>query len=303
MLTQTTSVLEYHLFSDAFLGHKKQLDDKLTYLARLATPEVWDYGTSIDKPILRNYLCYTYDRVKEEGKISIARDESGMCFNTGLLTVYDADIYAYFIKNTNPSRKPGQDWFLHGFKQKTDTEMRAFASFPDVADYFTTPADFVYDKNLNLVIDYDHIIADNYDRFNNIGLPSCENHVIHALMTAAVQKITDKLKRNYKLAIPQYFTDKYTGEAKIQLLLPLFLLNRQKADLVLVVDKDICGYVGKTILTPEWAYINSRRITRPDVDWLQISQQVCTNSAANEPEIPDWTMPIMPANDFKRVSR
>jgi hypothetical protein len=42
------------------------------------------------------------------------------------------------------------------------------------------------------------------------------------------------------------------------------------ADLALVVDKGEYDYVGKTILTLEWAYVNSRRIVRPDVDWLKI---------------------------------
>lgn len=70
--------------------------------------------------------------------------------------------------------------------------------------------------------------------------------------------------------IPQYYTDKTTGHSKIQLLLPLFLQSKDVADLALVVDKGEYSYVGKTILTLEWAYVNSRRIVRPDVDWLKI---------------------------------
>lgn len=71
-------------------------------------------------------------------------------------------------------------------------------------------------------------------------------------------------------------TTKVTGilalcyESKIQLLLPLFLQSKDVADLALVVDKGTYNYVGKTILTIEWAYVNSRRIVRPDVDWLRI---------------------------------
>ena len=59
-------------------------------------------------------------------------------------------------------------------------------------------------------------------------------------------------------------------EIKIQLLLPLFLQSKDVADLALVVDKGPYAYVGKTILTLEWAYVNSRRIVRPDVEWLKI---------------------------------
>ena len=46
--------------------------------------------------------------------------------------------------------------------------------------------------------------------------------------------------------------------------------NNQQADLALVVDKTPHNYIGKTILTLEWAYANSRRIVKPDVDWLKI---------------------------------
>ena len=46
--------------------------------------------------------------------------------------------------------------------------------------------------------------------------------------------------------------------------------SKDIADLALVVDKGEYDYVGKTILTLEWAYVNSRRIVRPDVDWLKI---------------------------------
>ncbi len=81
--------------------------------------------------------------------------------------------------------------------------------------------------------------------------------------------IIGKVKRNYELAIPQYYTDKQTGISKIQLLLPPFLQSKDIADLALVVDKGKYSYVGKTILTLEWAYVNSRRIVRPDVDWLK----------------------------------
>lgn len=259
---------EFNLLADAYLGTKQAVSDKLKYLARMAQPEQWSYNSSGDNSILYNYLCYTYDRILQEGKFSYTDDKLCMCFNTGLLTVNGADIYAYFVKNTNTNAKPGQDWFLFGFKQRTDAEMRRFQSFPEIADYFTEPADFIYDKSMKLDLDYDHIIDDNYDRFVEIGLT--DKHMIKALLFSAVSQIIEKVKRNYKLAIPQYYTDKSTNTSKIQLLLPLFLKDKDVADLALVVDKGEYSYVGKTILTLEWAYVNSRRIVRPDVEWLKI---------------------------------
>ncbi len=259
---------EYNLLNDAYLGSKDNLKSKLFYLAAMAQKEQWDYRGSLDKQILYNYLCYTYDRLIMENKIVLSDDASAMCFNTGLLTEHGADIYAYFIRNSNINRKEGQDWYLFGFKQRSDKEMRAFKCFPDIADYFTSPEDFIYDKSKELSIDYDHIIDDNYDRFVAVGLT--DKYMINGLLENAVKRIVEKVKRNYKLAIPQYYTDKTTGDSKIQLLLPLFLQSKDIADLALVVDKGEYGYIGKTILTLEWAYVNSRRIVRPDVEWLKI---------------------------------
>lgn len=259
---------EYNLLKDAYLGSRENLQRKLLFLSNLAQPEKWDYKDATDKQILYNYLCYTYDRIKIENKIEISEDRSAMCFNTGLLTEHGADIYAYFTKNKSSKKKEGQEWFLCGFKQRTDLELRAFKRYPDIADYFTTPEDFIYDKSMELTIDYDHIIDDNYERFIAIGLD--DKYMINGLLENAVKKIIEKVKRNYKLAIPQYYTDKSTFQSKIQLLLPLFLQNKDIADLALVVDKGKYNYVGKTILTIEWAYVNSRRIVRPDVEWLKI---------------------------------
>jgi hypothetical protein len=266
--TESSHKPEFNILADAYLGNRQMLLSKLNFLANLAQKEQWDYHGSSEKQILYNYLCYTYDRIKQENKIEISPDGGRMCFNTGLLTENGADIYAYFVTNTNKNAKDNQRWFLYGFKQRTDPEMRCFKSYPDIADYFTQPADFIFDKKYNIDIDYDHIIDDNYDRFVEVGLT--DKYMISGLLENAVKRIVEKVKRNYKLAIPQYYTDKQTGISKIQLLLPLFLQSKDIADLALVVDKGEYSYVGKTILTLQWAYVNSRRIVRPDVDWLKI---------------------------------
>lgn len=261
---------ELLLLSDAYLGTQDVFASKLSYLATLAQPEQWNYNdpTKPANQILKNYLYYTYDRLKQERKIVFSENNQSMCFNTGLQTINGNDIFAYFEKNQNINARVGQDWYFKGFKQRIDREMQVFSVIPDIADYFTNPADFIYDKNLELYIDFDHIIDDNFSRFEDIGFT--DKFIINALLGNGVKKIIEKVKRNYKLAIPQFYTDKTTGQSKIQLLLPLFLKGNTSADLALVVDKSAHNYIGKTVLTLEWAYVNSRRIVRPDVDWLKI---------------------------------
>ena len=126
---------EYNLLHDAFLGTQQLLQKKLNYLASMSQPEQWDYKGKNDKSILYNYLCFTYDKLLEEGKIAYSSDNNHMCFNTGLLNVHDADIYALFDKNISQNKKKGQDWFLNGFRTATEQEMRCFSSLPDIPKY------------------------------------------------------------------------------------------------------------------------------------------------------------------------
>ncbi len=56
----------------------------------------------------------------------------------------------------------------------------------------------------------------------------------------------------------------------MQLLLPVALLRRDVVELALAVDRlgpDV--YLGRTVLTLDWAYNNARLLTRPDTDWLR----------------------------------
>ena len=73
-----------------------------------------------------------------------------------------------------------------------------------------------------------------------------------------------KVTANYKIAVPQYF------DGKIQLLLPLYLLEKSQPDLALVVTKNQLGnsYQGHTCLTMQMAYNNARLIAKPDSNWL-----------------------------------
>ena len=66
-------------------------------------------------------------------------------------------------------------------------------------------------------------------------------------------------------AVPQYY------KGKIQLLVPICLINENAPDLALVVSKNEFGnqYLGHTCLTLDMAYNNARLIARPDSSWLK----------------------------------
>lgn len=85
-----------------------------------------------------------------------------------------------------------------------------------------------------------------------------------SLLSGAIEDSKRRVKRNYKTAIPQYY------KGNLQLLLPLCLTSKNKADLALVVDKDNGVYRASTCLTLDMAINNARLIAKPDDEWLKI---------------------------------
>lgn len=267
---------EYNLLRDAYLGKNMEpFIKQLEYLAfKLAKKEDWDFKDPKYKdpfkplPILYNYINFTYDRLLEENKIAITADEEAMCFNTGLQTPLDSDIYAYFVRNNinriNPEK---QKWYFIKFCDEYDRDLRKFPKLPDIAEYIENASDLVFDRKLLPIrVNYEHIIVDNRSRFESVS--HYEDHELRQILEGAIRRTEERVRRNYKIAIPQYYTDKLTGISKIQLLLPLCLKDPQKTDLALVVERDGMAYVAKTVLPLDWAYMNSRRIVRPDADWI-----------------------------------
>lgn len=81
----------------------------------------------------------------------------------------------------------------------------------------------------------------------------------------ALELSLKRIEWNFKTAIPMYFPT----QNKMSLLLPLALVDDEKVDIALVVEKTESGnYLGHTILPLEWAYSNARLVCRPDSDWL-----------------------------------
>jgi cold shock CspA family protein len=259
-------------------------EEWLTQLADLAEDESWSFqheraGEDEPHPILHNYLVYTFAKLKEQADAGDATIVEKLvdgrrytCFDTGLATPQQQHIYAFFGENTNPAVAP---WYFYGFHTVSD---RIFPwssgdELPKLAEYFDDPAELIYDRRLELQLDYEHILEDHLeDRFpeplrGNVSLAR------NALIGTEAQ-IRDRVYRNYKTAVPQYW------RGRIQLLLPLCLLQDGKADLALLVEKEPDGqcYRGNTVLTLDMAYSNARLLARPDPDWL--SQNEATERPA-----------------------
>ena len=237
-------------------------------LARMAKDEEWNFHRSEYRkpgqnyPILTNYLNYTFIRVLDEDKIVYSSDGDRACFNTGLQTKNEKDIYATFFRNKQAQERGQPSWTLFGFFDSYSDKLSDFSPLPELASYISDPVDLVFDTNCEIEVNYDHVFDENNERLPEV-LRTNRTLAISA-MQGSVQLLKEKIIRNYKTAIPHWY------RGKIQLLLPLNLTSENEADLALVAERDQIKdlYRIRTALTMDMAYIDARLITRPDRDWL-----------------------------------
>ena len=264
------------MIEDVFLGKRENYNFKLSILSQMAESEKWTYAKvrKIDPfRILRNYFEFTYNRLEDENKLLHSADDQYLCMNTGLLTVYNQEIVALFARYKGHWDKK---WFLVGFYKASDSKVTGiFDHIPEIADYSKDVKELIYDRNLEIIVQKEHIIDDNYQRFVNVGY--ADKNLINILLDAAIDTAKIKLARNFKLALPFYYHNGETGENKIQLLIPLYFPGAS-VKLALVLDRVTqdrgAHYEGITILPVEWAYMNSRVIVRPEEEWARIIDEI-----------------------------
>lgn len=150
----------------------------------LALAEQWYYDDSEKqtKPILKNYICFTFERLmfedseekknaKKEGrapKLKILENSRNSVFNTGLVNNLYEPIFAFFKKNdgSNPSVK--QPWIFVAFGTANSWCQNIITDFPYAphrAEYFTDPTDLYYDTTANdPTLNWDHFFKDNIER-------------------------------------------------------------------------------------------------------------------------------------------
>ena len=120
------------------------------------------------------------------------------------------------------------------------------------------------DTNCEIIAQYSHIFSDP-ENFLRIPESVRESSNKILLFDGAIKRAKQMINANYKTAVPQYY------KGKIQLLIPICLINENIPDLALVVSKNEAGiqYLGHTCLTLDMAYNNARLIARPDSIWLK----------------------------------
>ncbi|NBI16946.1 DUF3825 domain-containing protein [Neglecta sp. X4] len=235
-------------------------------LANLVEDEDWNYhntlGTTTDFPILENYIRNTYIRLAREKKVAYSSDFGFCCFDTGLLSkVQHEPIYMQFCENTNPNIDCY--WYFSKFFRRGDNEVRRYPKLPEMAFYWEDPTKLIFDPRKELIVNVEHIIQDNKARFPN-PFSTMPDYQLQLIIDGSVKAARERLRRNYKIAVPQYFITSGT----IQLLIPLCLAAQDTADLAIIVEDYGTMYRASTCLTLDQAMNNARLLARPDRDWL-----------------------------------
>ena len=256
------------LFEFAFFPNYQTAIEFLAEKLADKEEEVWNFSGKKTKTysILKNYLEFTFRRLKQEKKIAFTKDNKFACFNTGLITENLEDIFAFFEEYKNPKPENSFKFFFKAFLKKSDgLLLRKFSGdLPEVANYFEKSELLIFNPRYELITDIDHVIEDNISRFPK-HLQSADKAEIRRQLKGAIEEVKKRVRTNYKIAVPQY----YNGN--IQLLLPLFLTSGSpNPDLALAVHKiDEKTYSARTCLTLEMAYQNARLIVKPQSSWLK----------------------------------
>lgn len=281
-------------------------DSRLSNLAGLAEGERWTYVSVPDRlplPVLDGYIRYTFLRVHEQGRVAEA--DRHACFNTGLLTPSQEEIFGVFRRSdlydqTQPLSAQNKKWFLTSWARAGDRVLTEFSELPGLATYWTDPAELIFDPSLQVQLNLDHIVRENLNRFpielgghldvNGVPKdvtvsPDFEQEAAEGnedpdapgdfrvdsrpIPLPTRNALEGAMKHSIRLAHRSYrIAVPQLHHGHIQLLLPLYLRDSDKPDLALTLERHGGWYRAATVLYPDWAYRHARLLARPNSEWL-----------------------------------
>ena len=252
-------------------GNTTLRDDFFEKLKNRAQEEYWGENNYI----LRSFITFTLQRLLETGN-TLLTEEGMLYFNTGLLGRYWDEILIRGKQRIDRKSFPciGEcSWcYLEDLEILDTNDSRYQEKFditPNIAKFHNDWSDFEFNPDLKIYLSSKHICEDGLKagRFcsykeekNKLGISAQEIH--HRLDSYVKNRLPLLLKRNYRLAVPQYRPT--TG--KIQFLLPVYF--NTELECALVVERKGKYYVGRTVLDLEMAYGNARLIAKPEAHWI-----------------------------------
>lgn len=252
----------------------KDYDAAILQLLGLCENENWDYiqKPTGNYPILKSYLNKTCERVVKQGKCKVGKASDGteyLFFNTGLVDVFQNEIFAYFQKNKRyTNNQPWgiriPEWWFLEFKTDQSYYRKYFNESPEIATYFeeTEVQKLIFDTTLTIRPNWEHLNKRRI-RVDSEEIQKMDEMEFREAIKDSITMAKKRIKRNYKTAIPHFYNN------DIQFLVPLCeRKNRGKALAAMVIQKSEQIYEVTTILTLDQAYNNARLLAKPDREWL-----------------------------------
>jgi len=179
-------------------------------------------------PKLRNYLQYTFSRLKDLDRgetgayIVESTDQNWACFNSGLQDKHSADLFCIFERYHGTNTETASDWVYKGTETARSPVFRLHFGLrlPKLAWYSNDSRDYVFNTDYALDTDvFEHM----FDRAKERSgfPPDATDESVRNYLRGAIENLIPKIRRNYKTAIPVY----YVAEGRMQLLLPFHSSN------------------------------------------------------------------------------
>lgn len=252
---------EMYLQKFAFCGTTEDYKRNIKKLSELAEEEVWSFNDDEPYAILIKYISGTFKQCYKQRKFLYTADNEYCCFNTGLLTPNGNDILCVFMKN---KRTDSQPWTLRYFADKAERRyMDLFNDIPPLASYTENYEEFYFNPHFDIVISSDHILDDNWERIHDVVPLS--KAIVKSLMIGVVEETKRKIKRNLRLAVPQYYNN------EIMYLLPIRIPVGEENYVTMALAVELTQqnqYRANTIFTKEMAYEKARLLMKPESNWL-----------------------------------
>ena len=242
-----------------FYGGDEGLNKSFKYLESIAEKEIWT--TSKEYDVLRYYVFKTFARCKNQNKVIEDDTKNFTVFNTGLLSNNGEQIFGLFEKNKKPNAQP---YVLKGFFLESSRKLASiFSELPALAEYFSNIEDTYFNPYNEIIFNIDHILDDNIDRYGD-DLKNMNINVLRYLLLGSFAATKKKIKRNYRIVVPQFYQN------SIGYLLPIEipLDDGRTKIMALAIEKINDKYRANTIFNLGDAYKKARLLTKPESNWL-----------------------------------
>ena len=153
------------------------------------------------------------------------------------------------------------DWYFRGFCDELSPWLRYIQPLPQKPSYYMAQRGAGFNPDWPIRVKVEHILGDE-ENLERIPAKIRKAKNLPLLFETAVELGRRRAVVEPGLVVPQGY------QGKIQYLLPVYLTNMKKPDLVMTLEVMDGYYMGHTCLTLEMAYLNARVVARPLVPWL-----------------------------------